>query len=691
MSRKTISRREFLRVSAIAAAGAVTAACAGPAATPEPDEPEAEPTEEEMAEPTATPEPEPTDEPEEEAPTPEPEPEEEEEMSLEAPMLAEMVMAGELPPLEERLPATPMVIEPWESMGEYGGTWNMSLLGSGDNALLTRTIGYDNFFRWDLDYTTPMPNTIESYEVSDDASEWTFYFRKGMKWSDGEDFTAEDVMFWYNDFQLNEDLSGSPPSWLVINDEPAEFTQMDDYTLKMTFAGPNGLLHAQMAKPAGAGMVQCPKHWLTQYHADYSEEDLGAMAEDEGYEDWTELFLYYAGATWTENERPTLHGWRMTSAYGEETSIVRATRNPYYWKTDPNGRQLPYIDEVVYDIAQDGEVIVLKAMNGEIDTQARHIASPANKASFAENRESGDYHFTTQKTTGSNRVTININLTHQDPVKREIFSNKNFRAGLSHAINRQEIIDVVWLGTGQPHQNAPLPGTTYYNEQLATQFLEYDVDMANQYLDEAGLTERDGDGFRLLPNGERCTVIIESITTQTDQQDALELIQGYWAEVGVDLQIKVEERTIFYDRHAANVHDASIWGSPGGRGFDVIITPKQFVPYHTGGSRFALPWAYWYNNPDAEIAEEPPEEVKRQFELYRQVLTVASDEEREELMREVLQIAADQFYSMGLSAGVDGYRIVSNRMHNVPDMIGSWNYPTPGPSNPQQYWLEEEA
>lgn len=682
---KTISRREFIRVCTLVVAGAAVASCARPEATPTVKPAEVKPTETKVAE-----APKPTEVKATEVPEATAKPAAPVSKYQEAPMLAELVKAGELPPVDERLPINPMVVEPWESMGDYGGTWNMGLRGSADNALLIRTIGYEYFFRWDIGFTMALPNIIESYQVSDDASEWTFFMRKGMKWSDGEDFTAEDIMFWYYDFQMNEELSpGGPPVWLKVDGEPAEVTKVDDYTIKMSFVGANGLLHAMMAHPNAAGMTQAPKHWLTQYHKDYNDE-VDAIAEDEGYEDWVELFLYYAGAIWTENERPTLHAWMMSSAYGEETSIVRAVRNPYYWKTDPNGRQLPYIDNVVYDVVEDAEVLLLKAMNGEIDHQARHIATEANKAVLAENREKGDYHFAVVKATAANRIGINLNLTHQDPVKREIFSNKDFRAGLSHAINRQEIIDVVWLGRGEPHQVAPMADSKYYNEQLATQFLEYNVDKANEYLDKAGLTEKDGDGFRLMPNGERLTIIMELITAHST--DIMELIKNYWAEVGVDMQIRQEERSIFYDRHAANLHDASQWsGDSGGRGFAVVMVSKLFLPYHTGGSRYGLPWAYWYNNPDAEIAEEPPPEVLRQQELYKKALTVASDEKRDELMTEILQIAADQFYTIGLCTSVDGYAIVSNKMHNVPECMGSWAYPNPGPSNTEQFWLEEEA
>jgi len=665
MAKNNVSRREFLRASAVVGAGTIFAACAPEPVSTQPT-PAVAP-----GQPSATPVP--TDVSAE---------------AHEAPMLTKLVAEGSLPPLSERLPVSPLVVEPWESLGQYGGKWRMGLLGSADTASLTRNVAYDYLFRWDLDYTRAIPNVVESYEVSEDASEWTFRLREGMKWSDGVEFTADDLMFWWDDVQMNPDIvPGGPPKWARVEGEPGVWTKVDDYTISITFGGSNGLFSAKMAEPDGQQMVNCPKHWLERYHKAYNP-DVEALAKEEGIEDWVTLFQNHLDAIFTENNRPTLAAWYLSSAYGEDTSVVRCVRNPYYWKVDPDGKQLPYIDEVAFDIAQDVEVLVLKAMNGEIDCQGRHIATAANKATFAEYREKGNYRFVTTKSTSSNGMCLYLNLCHKDPVRREVFRRKDFRAGLSHAINRQELIDTVWMRMGEPYQTAPMPDDKFYNERLATQFLEYDPDRANELIDTAGLTERDAEGFRLLPDGNRLTIFLEISSHMTDAVDAAELIRGHWQAVGIDMRIKVEERSLFYERHEANEHDASTWGGEGGRGFAVILTPKNFVPYHTAGSRFALPWAYWYANPDLEVAEEPPDIVKHQLDLYTQVLTVASDEERDELMREILEIAADQFYSIGIRTPEDGYMIVSNSMHNVPDMIGSWSYPNPGPANPEQFWLE---
>ncbi len=612
--------------------------------------------------------------------------------SSEAPALAALAEAGELPPLAERLPLNPKVVTPHEELGRYGGTWRMGLRGGDDDALLYRTIGYEQLMRWNLDWTEIEPNIAESVDVNEDATEFTFHLREGMKWSDGEPLTTDDIMWWYEYVLSDSEVTLSTPNFLTsdVEDESqlATFEQIDDYTFTVTFAQPSGMFLAQLAAPEGQALKPRPAHWLQQFHPDFNP-DAAALAEAEAFASWQELLADRNdnGSFSRFADQPTLHAWRITTAYGAATTQVVAERNPYYWKVDPEGRQLPYIDEVIYQVGDDVNVLVLQAMNGEIDNQGRHIDDNANKAVYIDNQEAGNYHLVDQLAAGSNWMVLNLNLVHKDSVKRELFSNKDFRIALSHAINRQEIIDGILIGEGTPHQPAPLIGTSLYNERLATQYTEYDPDLANQMLDEIGLTERDANGFRLGPDGNPLFIEIEVIAVSTEHIDALELIESQWAEVGINMNVKVEDRSLYFERHEANEHDGSVWGGEGGLGWDVYISPKNVLPMHNAGSRFALPWAFWFNG--APNAEEPPAEVKAQLELYRQVMSVASDAEREELMAQVLEMAADQFYLIGISTPTSGYRIVSNRMHNVPVMVGSWTWPTPGPSSPEQYFFEQ--
>jgi peptide/nickel transport system substrate-binding protein len=258
---------------------------------------------------------------------------------------------------------------------------------------------------------------------------------------------------------------------------------------------------------------------------------------------------------------------------------------------------------------------------------------------------------------------------------------------LSHAIDRQEIIDVVYVGQGQPYQVAPRPQSPLYHERLATQYLEYNPDLANEHLDKV-LPDKDADGFRLMPNGERLVIAMEVIPTlQPEWTGALELIQDYWADVGIDMQLVVEERTIFYDRKAANQHDAGIWGGDGG--LEVILEPRWYFPF-SNESIYGEAWQYWFNNPNDERAEEPPEAVKQQMDLYTQLRGTADAEGQNALMTQILDIAADQFYVIGIALPANGYGIVKDNLHNVPPAIlQAYLYPSPAPTNPETFYYSE--
>ncbi|MBZ0290883.1 MAG: ABC transporter substrate-binding protein, partial [Anaerolineae bacterium] len=249
----------------------------------------------------------------------------------------------------------------------------------------------------------------------------------------------------------------------------------------------------------------------------------------------------------------------------------------------------------------------------------------------------------------------------------------------------QEIIDVVYVGQGLPSQAAPRPQSPFYNERLSTQYTEFNPDLANEHLDMV-LPEKDAEGFRLMPSGERLVIAMEVISTLVPEwPEALELIQGYWADVGIDMQLVVEDRTVFYDRKAANQHDANIWGGDGG--LDVMLEPRWYFPNGTE-SNYAMAWQYWFNNPTDERAEEPPAAVMEQMDLYNQLKSTADPAQQSDLMNQILEISADQFFTIGISLTPNGYGIVKNSMRNVPaTILNAYLYPHPGPTNTFTYYF----
>lgn len=605
----------------------------------------------------------------------------------EAPQLADRVAAGDLPPLEERLPTRPMVVTPHNEVGRYGGAWRNVLLGAGDVSRLTYLLSYDeNLVRWNLDWTEPLPNVAESFEMSDDGRTFTFRLRAGMKWSDGHPFTTDDIAFAYNDILLNAEIYPSPIGLIAPGGTPATLTVTSETEFSLQFEQPNTLFLDERASLASGPFTHSPKHFLQQFHGDYAA-DAAAAAAEFGAQTWQE-FLQNAdniwGGYWQYPDIPRLHAWTPTEALGASTRL-RFERNPYYWKTDTDGSQLPYFDEIAFDMVNDTEVLTLKTTAGEVDLMERLINTIENKPVLARDRDSGGYDLFELTSDKVNTMCVMLNLTCQDETKRAVFNDKRFRIALSHAIDRQEIVDVIYRGQGEPWQVAPSRRSPFFDETMASQFLEFDVDRANQILDEAGYDQRDGDGIRRAPNGVsiRFTVDVSS----PDLVDGIDMITGYWREIGIHATVNSIESTLGTQRRNGNLNDASV--TDGNGGVDVVLTPQYYLPTLPVG--YAPAWGTWRASNGAD-GEQPPEPVLRQFELYDQLRGEASEDERHALMAQVLEIARDEFFMIGVSTPGTGYGVVKRDFGN---MVGhsffAASFPTPGVLSPEQFYRRDGA
>ena len=386
----------------------------------------------------------------------------------EAPGLAEMVAAGSLPPVEERLPASPEVIEPLESVGTYGGKLRRVLGGSNDHNSILRIVSPQGLTRWKPDFSEVVPNVAESWTVNEAGTEFTFRLREGMKWSDGQPFTADDIMFFVDDLLNNKEFYPNAPARFVVAGETMTAEKIDDYTVVLKFAAPYGTFLTELATPLAQEPVLWAKHFCMQYHPAYNPDVQAMVDATEAVEDWPSLFRLNCGEVeapnrWANADRPTLDPWVVTgNGYDAGATQVVMQRNPYFWQVDTEGNQLPYIDTLEMNVAQDNQAIVLEAIAGNIDMQRRRIDNLANKPVFAENAEKGDYKILDVVSSNSNAMAIHFNLTHKDPVMREVLRNKDVRIALSLGIDREEIIDIVYQGQGEPWQIGPRPEHVLY-------------------------------------------------------------------------------------------------------------------------------------------------------------------------------------------------------------------------------------
>ncbi|MGW0228111.1 ABC transporter substrate-binding protein [Actinopolymorpha singaporensis] len=605
----------------------------------------------------------------------------------EAPSLAAQVKAGRLPAVKDRLPARPLVLRPAHETDSYGGTWKTFIQGI-DGSSVYENIGYDPLVRWAPDFSGVIPNIV-SWEVDADGRDYVFHLRKGMRWSDGRPFTADDIAFAFEDVLSNEELFPVFPEWLAPGGKPARFTKVDDVTCRFSFAEPHAFFLERLASPEGNILAASPKHYLKTFHKKYNP-DLDKLVRQAKLTDWNQLYFGKGGdgtsglAIWQNPDLPVLLPWVVATPLTKDRLVAK--RNPYYWKTDPDGSQLPYLDEVVVEVVTSPETAVLKVSNGEYTLPSTDILTPSNKPVFARSTDKGDYRLINQMTSDINNGVVCLNLTHKDPVTRKLFQNKDFRIGLSYAINRAELIKAVHQRQGKPYQSAPRPESDFYDEKMATQYTKYDVAEANRRLDSAGLTRRDSAGWRLRPDGRRVAFTVELPTGFDPTYPATaELVQNYWKAVGVQLRVQAQGGPLFWKRLFANEHDAVLYSAENGLR-DAILDPGWFFPIG-GRCYYARQWADWYAT-GGRSGEKPPAAPHRQMELYDTIKVTMDEKKRRRLFAEVLRISAEEFYTIGTVLIAGRYSIVQNKIRNVPEPIPEGSlYPDPAPAGPEQFYL----
>ncbi|SCB25428.1 ABC transporter substrate-binding protein [Rhizobium hainanense] len=608
----------------------------------------------------------------------------------EAPALAQLVKDGKLPALADRLPKKPMVVTPYEKVGTYGGTLRRGLRGSSDHNGILRMVGNQSLVRWNLEFTQVLPNLAERWDVNADASQFTFYLIQGARWSDGQPFTADDVVFAIEDCVKNTDLYSATPAQLSVAGKAVDVTKIDDNTVKFTFAAPNALYLENLATPLGQHPTLFPKHYCSQFLPKYNP-NVAEDAKKAGVSSWPELFRARCGdieipSRWGNPDKPTLDPWVVKEPYTGGATRVVMTRNPYFWQVDTSGNQLPYVDEINFGISQDVESLMLNVISGKIDIQERHISVLANKPTLSQNMKKGDYRLLTLVPSTSQQCQIYFNITHKDPAMRKMFADKSVRQALSLGINRQEIIDIVYFGQSEGYQAGPRPEHPWYNEKYARQFTNYDPDKAGAMLDQAGYGKKDANGFRLRPDGQKVFFAVDVIPTlYPDLVDALELVKAHWAQIGVDMKVNTIERALYYTRGDDNAHDAQVWPGPGG--LDPMLDPRDFFAFHPQGSRYAIPWSVWYTS-NGKQGEEPPESQKKRMKLFDEARSTADLDKRGAVMKQIFDIAAEEFETVGLCLAVGGFGIIRNNLRNVPEkQPDSWSWPNPGPAMPQQFFF----
>ncbi len=601
----------------------------------------------------------------------------------EAPSLKAKVQAGEIPAVDKRLPANPAVVNVFDRPGEYGGTWRRAYTGISD-LVGARRLLYDPLVRWSPDYKV-LPNLAKSWDIDNDGRTFTFHLVEGVKWSDGQPFTADDIMFYFEDVLMNKDLTPAVPSWLAPSGIAPKATKIDDYTIKIEFDKPYGLFLQQLACPQGMALVTNPKHYLKQFHKKYADPAmLEKLVQDKKLSSWAKLFQEKADlqhSLFVNPEIPSICAWVTTVPAPAKRFVME--RNPYYWKVDPAGAQLPYIDRIVHDLQAESQTIPLKAIAGEIDMQGRRLGGMQISVLLMANLRQGKYRLVPKTSTASVGLVMAPNLNHKDPVLKQIFSNPKFRIALSHAVNRDEINKIVYRSKGEPRQAAPLKESDFYSPSYEQAYLKYDPEQAKRLLDEIGL-KLNSENKRMRPDGKPLQITLDVNVTNQSNVDTAEIIASNLKSVGIDAEIKSESIELFHQRTKNAAHDIALWSGDGG--LECLLEPRWYFPYSLESLQAPL-WGAWYQS-EGKSGEEPPADIKALMETYSRILTTVSEEKRKELFGQIIKANEKNLWVIGLVHDPPDFYVVAPNMFNLPKKdFQSWIYPNPGPINPEQFFF----
>jgi peptide/nickel transport system substrate-binding protein len=616
--------------------------------------------------------------------------------SRQAPEFQEMEAAGTLPPVQERTPLEPLVVAPIEEIGEYGGTLHTVTIrveGYGDDTIL---MGCDGLLITvkDIKGLPPAgcaPNIANNWQFTEEGKVFTLYLREGLKWSDGEPFTADDLMFWYEAVQMNEEITPVIGSRWKPGGEPTKLEKVDDYTVKFISVVPNPLIVTFGGGPIrGDTQRSYPRHYMEQFHIEYGDKDqIMAEAAEAGYEFWYQYFNYKCARIWGTQLRPecpNLGAYLITS---QDTSRRTYTRNPYYWKIDSEGNQLPYFKDVIGTIVENREMVNAQIVAGQVDLC---IFEPMmeNHPLYQENAEQGEYHLDIWHSVLGSDVIYQPAMTYkEDTVLRDIFRDVRFRQALSLAINREEVNEVVYFGYGTPTQWTVHPICTHYKEEYARSYAEYDRDRANALLDEMGLEWDSDHQFRTRPDGQKLGWTIEFFPVETPKSAITEMVVDYWREIGCDVQSKEITGELDSERYQANLVEMGLWH--GDKVTDVLFagSPQFLVPYSVGWeTTWGTEWARWYRT-DGEEGEEPPPEILELYDAWEALGEVFDEAERKRLGAIILESQAKNLWCIGTVGSCPHPIIEKDNVGNFPeDAWHGWDVVWSNYLHPQQFFFK---
>lgn len=603
-----------------------------------------------------------------------------------SPMFDEMVEKGLLPPVEERLPKDPIVVNPVEGIGKYSGTinrvWGPGMVSDADRELIWFGQGLFKMDRDSLSYLGP--NLVRDWEWNEDYTAVTLYFLEGVKWSDGVPLTVDDYIFWWEYIIMDDMLPYQPPKGYHVNGVPAKFVKIDDYTLRIEYPEPYPYALYDIYSRDYQHII--PAHYFKQFHPRFNPE----LKENE----IDGLIARYDNLS-RYPDRPVFTPWKLVEYIPEQRMVFE--RNPYYYKVDREGNQLPYIDRIVTRYVSSKETALVQALSGQLDFQEKRW-DQRDIPLILERAESAGYRVLFWGSGQAGSPVLYPGYSHPDEAVRDLMLNTDFRRALSYAINRSRVNEQVFAGFAKPRMGMlkagfgpgmDTPEGRAIAEQWESLWIEYNPQLAKELLDKIGMIDRDEDGWRERPDGSKFVLEIMVHAGQLDIIDASDLIAEDWKAVGINTVLDT-----------VSEHEKSVRHMSG----DYMIMARRALPFSFIGSNSQVfaPIDYTHTAMDPVQAlyyvsggtsGAPPraEFFQQLMELYTKAITATDDDERIRLCHEIYRLNIEHG---PLLIGVVGDHVapvvVRKNLRNIVEysMIEAWSWQSPGVTGPEHWYYE---
>jgi len=620
----------------------------------------------------------------------------------EAPVLAELVAEGHLPPVHERVGPEPIVMRGVDGIGVYGGTWLRIGTSPNDVGVITYRLSGANLVRYSpLGYPIKL-HLARRIEKQDEGRVWLVTLRRGIRWSDGHSLDADNIMYWWEHEVLDKAVGGKIPNWMMPGGKPGRVEKVDQYTVRFTFGVPDGLFMDHLAMYSN-GMMQ-PAHYLRNYHPTLGDPAfLKQRLAAHGLK--SPRSLYHRIRDFRNPDCPRLWPWVYRKHKNVPPQVF--VRNPYYFVVDEQGDQLPYIDRVQFEV-QDNKMLSLSAANGLVSMQTRHMRFENYTELMSRREQSGTrilHWYPACRSVYAINPNLNRRVSPDEPEtkwKAALLLDKRFRQALSLAIDRAIIIEAEYHNLVEPAQVSPGPQSPFHSEKLHKAFTEFDPARANGLLDavwadlNGNPAQRDSEGFRVYPDGTRMVFYLDycAFTGVGPAQ----FVVDDWADVGVRVIPRERARTLFYREKAANNFDFNVWSSESD--YLPLVCPRYFLSFN-GESFYAGGWGRWYALGGYYGAEQATESklsipvpkdhpMYESLTAYEEALQAVELDDQVRLFQRALDNTAENLWSINISTAPPQLVVVKKGFRNVPEnALYGVIFHTPANAGIESYFFED--